>query len=65
MLLVIALWRMLYWKLPERLGIDGRIILKYILKKEILREGVFWTYWSPGPEPVAGFAEHGNEPAGS
>jgi hypothetical protein len=44
------------------LRIDGRIILKWILKKYGVR---MWTGFVSRYGPMAGFCEHGNEPSGS
>jgi hypothetical protein len=46
-------------KLPGRLGIAGRIILKYILKERNMDSSV------SGPGPVACFSQHSNESSGS
>jgi hypothetical protein len=52
-------------KLPGRLGIAGRIILKYILKERNFMGRCDLNSSVSGPGPVAGFWEHGNEFSGS
>jgi len=69
-LLVIAVWRMLYWKSRSkettgRLGIVCRIISKYILKERNIMGRCDLDSSVSGPGPVAGFSEHGNESSGS
>jgi hypothetical protein len=44
----------------EDLGVDGTIILKLILEKDV---GKLWTGSEQGP--VSGSCEHRNEPSGS
>jgi len=48
-------------KLPGRLGIAGRIILKYILKERNIMGRCDLDSSVSGPGPVAGFSEHSNE----
>jgi hypothetical protein len=45
----------------ENLGVDGRIILQWILGK---RDGKVWTGFGSGYGPVAGSCEDVNEPSG-
>jgi hypothetical protein len=45
------------------LGVDGRIILKWILRKEDRR--VWSGLFCSGYKPLAGCCEHGTEPSGS
>jgi hypothetical protein len=51
-------------KLPLRLGIAVRIILKYILKERNMGRCDLDSSVS-GPGPVAGFSEHSNESSDS
>jgi hypothetical protein len=47
----------------EELGVDGRLILKFILKKQCIRMRT--RLISSGQDPVAGSFEHAKESFGS
>jgi hypothetical protein len=52
-------------KLPERLGIDGKIILKYIIKERNIMGRCVLDSSVLGTGPVAVTSEHDNESSGS